>query len=212
MTTLLQSRPKLYAVTAALCAAIVAAGWFLLISPQRAEVADIRAEASTQNSANEGLRAEVASLRALQAKLPQQQALLAQLQSKVPADPALPELVRALSTAADEANVELVGVTPKPPTGLPQATGIAGIDVELKIAGDYVAIEQYHLALEGLSRAFLVNGLTIANATSSGGTGATAGATAAPGGLEAVINGRVLVQSSEPTSTPATAAPSSATS
>jgi Tfp pilus assembly protein PilO len=190
MNAVLNSRKHLYAMAAGLCLAVLVGGWFLLISPKKAQVADIRSQVSTQESTNDGLRSQVQALQVLQAKLPQQQASLAQMQSKVPKEAALPELLRVLNQSAIASGVKLTGLTPTPPAAVPNAGGVSGVDVTLKVSGDYVALEQYQLALERLPRAFLVNGVTIAS-----GSGTSSGsAAAAADELTATINGRVLLQ------------------
>lgn len=199
METLLNSRKHLYALTVGLCLAVLVGGWFLLVSPKRAAVAELRGQVDAQESSNTSLRAQVQALQVLQAKLPQQQAALAQMQSKVPDEAALPELLRVLSQAAIDSGVKLTGVTPTAPAPITNAAGVSGIDIALKVEGDYVALEQYHLALEGLSRAFLVNGLQLAEGSSAAGTTTatpeTAASTAGGKELNATINGRILLRS-----------------
>jgi Tfp pilus assembly protein PilO len=206
MDALLNSRKHLYAMAVGLCLAVLVGGWFLLISPKRAQVADLRAKVDAQESTNSSLRSQIAALQALQAKLPQQQAALAQMQSKVPNKSDLPGLLRMLNKAASDSGVLLVGIVPSAAAPVTGANGVSGIDVTLKASGDYVSLEQYQLALEGLSRAFLVNGMSISESTTT--AAAPGAATASSGGtsLTATINGRVLLQTS-----PAAPVPSSAT-
>jgi Tfp pilus assembly protein PilO len=202
MNAVLNSRKHLYAAAAGLCLAVLLGGWFLFISPKKAQVADIRSEVSTQESTNNSLRSQVQALQVLQAKLPQQQASLAQMQSKVPNEAALPELLRTLNQAAIASGVKLTGVAPTPPAAIPNASGVSGVDVTLKVTGDYVALEEYQLALERLPRAFLVRGMAVASGTS---TSSTPGS-ASGGDLTATINGRVLLQTTSPVTTPPQAA------
>jgi Tfp pilus assembly protein PilO len=190
MNALLNSRKHLYIMATGLCLAVLVGGWFLLISPKKAQVAAVQTEVTTQESANDGLRSQVQALQALQAKLPQQQASLARMQSKVPKDAALPELLRVLNKTATDSGVKLIGVTPTAPAAVTAANGVSGVDVTLKVSGTYVALEQYELALEALPRAFLVGGMTIASGTTSQAPGA-----AATDALSATINGRVFLQS-----------------
>jgi type IV pilus assembly protein PilO len=96
--------------------AVLAAGWFLLVSPKRSEASQVRAEVTSQESTNSGLQTQLAMLKAQAKTLPQQQAKLALVAAKIPDNPALPGLIRALSTAADDAGVELVSLAPGAPT------------------------------------------------------------------------------------------------
>lgn len=103
--------------------AVLAAGWFLLVSPKRSEAAGVRTQVASQESKNSGLQAQLAVLKAQAKTLPQQQADLARVAAKIPDNPALPALIRALSSAADEANVELVSISPAPPVAVTAAPG-----------------------------------------------------------------------------------------
>jgi Tfp pilus assembly protein PilO len=186
MSDLLTQRKPLLIIAALAGVAVIVAGWFLLISPQRAEIAAIRADVEAQESSNSGLRAQISMLQSLQAKLPQQRAALNAISAKVPSKPALPDLVRSLNAAADENGVLLTGITPTAPAEIPNAAGVSGIDVTLTVTGDYLSLEQYQLALERLNRAFLVQGVSISD---------EAGETDGGRKLKATINGRVLVGS-----------------
>ncbi len=90
--------------------AVMAAGWFLLVSPKRGEAATVRAQVASQESANAALQTQLGMLRAQAKTLPAQQAKLALVAAKIPDNPALPALIRALSAAADDAGVELVSI------------------------------------------------------------------------------------------------------
>jgi Tfp pilus assembly protein PilO len=202
MNKLLTQRRPLIAVGTIACLLVLVAGWFLLISPTRAKVAEVRGQVSAQDSSNSSLRAQLSSLQALAAQLPAQRAKLAEMSGKVPDKPALPELLRVLTDAAAQSSVTLTGISPAAPAPIAGADGVSGIDVTLKVEGDYVAIEQYELALEGLSRAFLVQGVVLGENGSAGGTAtpastSTTPATAGSGGtkLTATITGRVLIGS-----------------
>jgi Tfp pilus assembly protein PilO len=103
------------ALTAVGCLAVLAAGWFLLVSPKRGDAAAIRDEVASQNTTNSSLQTQLAMLKAQAKTLPAQQAKLALVAAKIPDNPALPALIRALSKAADDAGVELVSLAPGQP-------------------------------------------------------------------------------------------------
>ena len=106
------------ALTVVGCLGILAAGWFLLVSPKRSEAAEVRAEAASQEAVNAGLRTQLQVLKAQAKELPKKQADLARVAAKIPDNPSLPSLVRALTAAATSAGVELVSVTPGPPVAV----------------------------------------------------------------------------------------------
>jgi type IV pilus assembly protein PilO len=103
--------------------AVLAAGWFLLVSPQRSHASALRAQAVSQQQGNDVLRTQVAALRAQQKDLPKEQARLAQIGTLIPDNPALPSLIRSLSDAADGAGVDLSALSPAPPTMVTAAVG-----------------------------------------------------------------------------------------
>ena len=108
--------------------AVMAAGWFLLVSPKRSDAALVRADVDSQNSTNAGLQTQLATLKAQAKTLPAQQAKLARVAAKIPDNPALPALIRALSAAADDAGVELLSLSPGTPVTVAAAApnGVAG--------------------------------------------------------------------------------------
>src|SRR5919112_4321550 len=91
------------AVAAAL--ALVAASWFLLISPQRSQAAELREQAAAQQAANDMIRLRTQQLKAQFASLPQRRAQLAEIQQQLPATPMLSTLLRQLQAVADQAGV-----------------------------------------------------------------------------------------------------------
>jgi len=102
-------------LTAVACLAVLAAGWFVLVKPQRAHAANLRSQAAQVNQSNQGLEAQIAHLRAQAKDLPAQQRALAKIATQVPDSPALPTLIRQLSAAADSAKVNLVSLSPGQP-------------------------------------------------------------------------------------------------
>ncbi len=105
-------------LTAVLVVAVLAAGWFLLVSPKRSEAADLQQQASGQASENERLVQKLEVLKAQQADLPRQRARLATLQTQLPDNPALPRLVRDLTAAGRKTGVQLASLAPAVPVQL----------------------------------------------------------------------------------------------
>lgn len=175
---------KQYVVFAVLGSVVVlAAGWFLLVSPKRSQAADLRAQATAQLSANTRLETQLQVLKAQAKALPKQQASLAAVAAKIPDNPALPALIRALTTASTSAGVELVSVTPGVPAlaaaaapagtaaapgAAPVAAGagsagqLASIPLTLSIAGGYFQVQQFVANLESLPRSMRVTALSLA--------------------------------------------------
>lgn len=194
--------------------AVLAGGWFLLVSPQRSHASSLRAQAAQQQQTNDMLQSQVAALRAQQQNLPKEQARLAQIATKIPDNPALPSLIRSLSDAADGAGVDLGSLSPAQPSmvtasggarTLTPSTGTAGstaaaaplaqIPVTLTVTGSYFNIEQFIASLENLRRAMKVTGFSLApgsGAPAASGSGSSSSA-ATPGGLTASIQAVVYM-------------------
>src|SRR5438270_5353362 len=103
-------------LTAVACLAVLAAGWVLVIKPQRADASRLRTQTAGVESHSAQLRSQVDQLRQEQKDLPAVQKLLSQIATKIPDNPALPTLIRQLSAAADGAGVNLMSLTPGQPT------------------------------------------------------------------------------------------------
>src|SRR4051812_35665710 len=186
-------------LTAVVCLAVLAAGWFLVIKPQRTHAAELRTTTQGVESQNATLRSAVSQLRQQQKSLPAQQKLLSQIATKIPDNPALPALIRQLSAAADGAGADLVSIAPGAPalataraaaattTGTAAAAPLAAIPLTIQVQGSYFNLEQFFSAVESLSRAMLVTGFTLA----PGGTQGAAG-TAPSGNLNATITANIF--------------------
>jgi Tfp pilus assembly protein PilO len=195
--------------TAVLVLIVLVAGWFLLVSPKKADAAALQASALTQQGTNDGLRAKVAQLKAQDAAKPQQEAKLATFRQQVPETPAEPTLVRKLSALAKQANVEFESLNVVNPAGLnvPNApvadkdTVLEQITVTMTVQGSYYSVERFLNLIEGLKRVMIITGFT-GNAISD----ASQGATADPTLHKFVISARVFT-----TTNPAAPAPGTAT-
>ncbi|GAC1610051.1 MAG: hypothetical protein NVS3B26_14720 [Mycobacteriales bacterium] len=217
---------KQYVVFAVLgCLVVLAAGWFLLVSPKRSDAAALRAQAVSQVSANTQLENQLRILKAQAKDLPKQQAKLASVAAKIPDNPALPSMIRALTTAAMSAGVELVTVTPGQPTApaagaatlvrpgssvgavAPVASGSAGqlaqIPLTLNVAGGYFQVEQFVSNLENLPRSMRVTTLTLAPGSNPV-KPATAGAVDDGKTLTTTVTGMVFMAANRPPATAVT--------
>ncbi len=192
-------------LTAVGVVAVLLVGWFVLVSPQRSHAANLRSQAGEQEQSNATLQSKVSMLRQQAKDLPRQQARLAEISQKVPDNPALPSLIRALSDAADSSGVELVSLAPSPPAavtaagsqptgkGAQPASPLAQIPVSIQIQGTYFNVEQFFNAVESLSRAMLVTGVSMSPMAGAGAT-AAAGQKAIPAGtLTATVTARVFM-------------------
>ncbi|HEY5457142.1 MAG TPA: hypothetical protein VIJ96_16895 [Acidothermaceae bacterium] len=169
---------------------IVAAGWFLAISPQKHKASSLGAQAAAQEQTNNGLHAKLAELTAQMSAVPSEEAAVAAVTQKIPNDPAMPDYVRTLSTIAGQTGVDLISIAPGPPAAVtvaaptvPAATAatpsasasvavqaapsgpavsLQSIPVALTVQGGYFQIQQFTAALQRLARSTVVASIAIA--------------------------------------------------
>jgi Tfp pilus assembly protein PilO len=179
---------------------VFAAGWYLAVSPQRHHAAELRGDAATQQAANAQLLGQINQLKQQKRGLPAQQRLLDRIAAQIPDNPALPALIRDLSTAANAAGVDLESMAPATPSPV-SATAPAGsvtppsattgaastsrarttaglpldqISIVIKVRGSFYNVESFFAAVEKMKRAMRVTQWSMAPATSAG-TPAAAG-------------------------------------
>lgn len=182
----MDKRKQWVALTALAVLAVLAGGWFLLVSPKRAEAADLRSQAADQEVSNSQLRTKVRMLAKQAEKLPEQQAKIAAVAVKLPAGLDQAELLRSLSAAATATGVDLVTVSPGAEAAVAAAAGkpvegsagaLLAQPVAITVNGSYSGLQRFTGALEDLPRAVRVTGLSVVpgvSATTGGATAASA--------------------------------------
>ncbi len=124
--------------TVALCLVLSAAGWFLLISPKRADAAELRTQVVEAQSQNGQIATKIAELKVQFAELPQRKAELATIRAAMPADAALAGLTDEVQEQADAAGVVLMTIAPSPPVAIVDPTAVAAPEVDAE--GNPVAV------------------------------------------------------------------------
>ena len=174
---------------------VFAAGWFLLVKPQKAKATNLRSQAATQQQANQVLLSQIARLQAEEKSLPQQQAALRKFTSQVPDNAAEPTIIRQLSAAATGSGVDLVSMTPGVASPVVSATTAAAagstsltapastgqlvqLPISIGITGTFPNVEMFFQSLEKLPRALLVSGWSMCP-VAPGAAGAAAGGSTA---------------------------------
>lgn len=207
--------------------AILAGGWFMLISPKKADAEALRLQAAEQLAANSRLETELQVLRAQAAELPSKQADLARIAALIPDNPSLPALIRALTAAGTSAGIDFVSIAPgapaaaaatapvapvAPPPAAAQTTpataptpaspagSLAEIPVSLNVVGEYYDIAQFLANLEALPRALRLTEVGIAPGLSPAAPPSAATSTAATDGRSLVmtLTGSVFMATNRP--------------
>ena len=204
---------------------ILVAGWFLLISPKRADVAELQTQTEAQLDENSSLQTEIAVLKEQNKDLPEKQAELAALQTKIPQAPDLAGYVRELQDLGRQSGVAFTSLTPAAPVSIgdtaaavqgaalpPEA--LAAINVDMVVTGGYFEITKFMNELETSARYTLVSGYTIGQVETSVESDPAAAdeATTGPADLTATINARIYLVPSTPevTDSSSTTAPAPA--
>jgi Tfp pilus assembly protein PilO len=181
---------------------VLAAGWFLLVKPQRTHAATLRASSVSQQQANEQLQSQITALEGEQRNLPHEQAQLQKFATQVPNNSAEPTVIRQLSAAASGSDVDMVTLTPgtaaavtaaAAPAAAPSAGATPGateltpatttasslveLPISLGITGTYANVESFFQSLEKLPRAMLITGWTLCPEATADGGGAGASCT-----------------------------------
>lgn len=191
-----------------LCAVMVLATWFLLISPRRSEAADLRDQTANRAQLNDQLRLDIEKLRSQFADLPRQQAVLAAIKLEMPELRAQGDLVRRFDDLAESSGVKLSsysqgaavlataggapGATPVPgaAAATPSGTQVFQVPTTLSFSGDYFSAARFVKKLQTeMTRAFLISSLNIS--TDSGGDGS--GGSAADGDVTISLSGTFFV-------------------
>ncbi|MDP9417854.1 MAG: type 4a pilus biogenesis protein PilO, partial [Actinomycetota bacterium] len=188
--------------------AVLAAGWFLLVSPKRGEAAELREQTVTQGVANALLETKLKQLVEQHKQLPAKRAELADLAAQIPGEPGLPDLIRQLTADAKAAGVDLKSIAPGDPAPLSTATGTAAatgapqilqVAVAVNVSGEFYEHERMLEKLESMRRLFQVTGFTVSPRQLEAGQRIPV--------IDMTINGRVFMLSSGPVLVaPATAA------
>lgn len=227
---------QLWLLTALGSIVILAAGYFLMVSPKASKAAAIRTETADQEAANARLRSQIQMLNRQKKDLPRQQAELQKFAARIPNNPALPALIRSLSDAADNAGVDLIGLSPSVPTRVamvptagevtPATTAaatastlpLAAIKVNIKVTGKYSQLSQFFSEIEGVSRAFLLGGVNVVpgDAGAQSSSGSVVGSTTSQvgpvydGTLTATVTGSLFMTVKPVATAPQTAATTAA--
>ncbi|GAB3675069.1 type 4a pilus biogenesis protein PilO [Angustibacter aerolatus] len=201
---------------AVLALLLVVAAWFLLISPQRSQAAELRSQTAQQRDHNQSIELKTAQLKAQYASLSDREKDLAVIRRQLPDSAALPSLIRDLSVQAGVAGVDLVSVTPAAPTpytpgaaagaatttAAAPATGLQAIQTGVVASGTYAELNLYLMKLQkSIARAYLLDTVSLAPLD---------GAASTSDQLQMTLSGKIFVLASDAVSTTTTSTGASA--
>jgi Tfp pilus assembly protein PilO len=189
-----------YAGAAGAAIVVLAAGWFLIVSPLNGQASDIQATADAKSANVQLLEAQIAKLKVESKDVIAVQRQAQAIRDRLPATPSMPSLIRDISAQAKSSGAVLVGITPAQPTALTPLvnSGSAGtgslstpgqvneIPLTIQITGNYAQVRTFISDLENLNRSILLTDIDITR-------GDTAADASSSKELKATLSGRTFM-------------------
>lgn len=135
--------------------------WFF-VKPQRAELAEVRAEVAAEQVRTSQLQAELQRLQDLQANAPELEAELTEIRRFVPKKPDLSNFIFQVQEAANRAGLDFVQITPELPTNPPEGAALAQVESTIVANGGYFSLQDFLRRLYSMDRALRADSLSIA--------------------------------------------------
>ena len=163
---------------------VLIASYLLVISPMRAEAADLATQTAEVAQRNDVIALETEQLEADFATLGDRKAELAAITATLPAEADVPDLLRQVTRSATSAGVVLTSVVPGTPVlhgsdGSATTTSAAGptvvdIPVTIGVQGSFATTELFVKQIQtDLERFLLLDDLTLTAGTTTSDTGVT---------------------------------------
>lgn len=131
--------------------------YFFFISPQRKELAEVRADVESAKITTTQLQIELQRLQELQANAPELQAELARFREFVPLRPELANFIFQVQDAANAAGLDFVNITPALPKAPPEGAALAEVRSEIGAVGGYFSLQDFLRRLHNLDRALRID-------------------------------------------------------
>jgi type IV pilus assembly protein PilO len=199
---------RLWIIGGVLAAAVLLiAGWFLLISPEKAEADRLQGEAETAQAQVATLRSRLADLERENADLPRYRSELDRARKALPATADSEKFLEQLQRAGEAAGVFLQGVNVGDPAKL-EGSDVAmhHLSVAVTVTGGAAEAEEFLDQVQRVQpRAVLVESVTLGGGDDEGAEGTEGG-----GALSTVVNLKIFVAPPDGEKTAPAAAPPAA--
>lgn len=140
---------QVLAVSGLIAALMIVLFYMFLWRPQSERIAEIDAERESVEQQQTVLQQRINRLEEVRRDAPDYEGDIVAAESVVPRDTAMPPAFRQLQTAADDAGVELVTITPSRPVQVEGAElGLAAISISLQVNGDYFELVDFLRRIE----------------------------------------------------------------
>lgn len=134
------TRRNVFILTALGLVVILAAYWFLLLSPLRGKIADTNSQIASEQTKLAENQARLAQMEQTRAEGKQNQGRLIELSKMVPQTPELPSLLLQIQDLATEAGIDFLTITPEQPTDL---GSFLVINLTLEMEGRYFDVNDF---------------------------------------------------------------------
>lgn len=145
---------------------VIALWWLFVFTPGQDRLEAVEADISAAEAELVSLEQTIASLEAVRSRAPEIEAAVARVQSIVPDDPALAAALRQIVAAADDAGVEIDGLTATRPAGEEDpAIDLFTQNLNLTVTGSYFQVVDFVRRIEDpqiTARGIVFDNLTMA--------------------------------------------------
>jgi type IV pilus assembly protein PilO len=168
------SRKMRFLLAGVALVAIIAASWFLLISPLRSDIGDTNAAITEQAEKLAQAQAKLARAQTTRAEGQKNQARLMELAKMVPQSTQVPSLLVQIQDLADQSGVDFLSVSPGDPT---EAVGFQIVPLTLSFSGSYFNLSDFSYRVEqlvaGPGRLLTVKSIQLTSNSGRSGTAST---------------------------------------
>ncbi|HYZ46603.1 MAG TPA: type 4a pilus biogenesis protein PilO [Actinomycetota bacterium] len=131
--------------------------FLFFIRPRQANLGQVRGQIEQEQQRTQQLQTEVTRLRALQREAPQLQAALDKFRELVPENDEVADFIFQVQSAANQAGVGFVQITPELPKQPPEGAPLAEVRATVGAQGGYFAVQDFVRRLYDLDRALRVD-------------------------------------------------------
>ena len=131
-----------------------------LVLPKLGQVTDAQQELEEAEAQQDTLESRLSALEQAREEAPQNEAEIREVDRQVPPTADLPGLILLLRNAATQSGVQVVSLTPAPPTTA-EGGGFSSIQVSASGEGSYFSVVDYLYSIETLPRAATVNSVDL---------------------------------------------------
>lgn len=135
--------------------------FFLFVSPQRSELAQVRTDVETAEAETLRLQAELRRRQGLQENAAQLEAQLSKIRELVPIKAEVPNFMFQVQDAANAAGLDFVQITPSLPQAPPEGAALAEVRMLIGAKGGYFSVQDFIRRLHALDRAVRLDNISL---------------------------------------------------